>query len=161
MKHVFYTVLLLLLAVFQALAPSFWFGVKPNLVLLFVLGMAILEGPIPGMIYAVAGGMILDMLGFMVFGVNTLFLLYFAIACSLLYGVYFTYNYIVGVLFVGGVSVLYEFFYYFFNFFLWGGRRELSVLVDVLLPEALYNIVFSFLVFYLMMQILKRCDTAV
>lgn len=156
MKHFCYSCFLILLVVAQALLPHFWLGVKPNFLVMFVLCIAILEGPVSGSVYAGIVGIILDTMGFLNFGVNTLFLLLFASLCGLLYGIYFTYNYLVGALFVGAISILYELFYYVFAFLLWGARSEWSVFTDLLFPQGLYHLVFGFFIFLITMQMMRK-----
>jgi len=157
-KHLSYSLFFTFLFAVQSAPDSFWLGVKPNITLLFVLSMSILEGTGSGITYAVICGAALDALGYPIFGINALLMAYFALLCSYSYASFFSYSYAVGSLFVGTVSVAYQFIFYFITYFIWGGKHTLSALYEVILPEALYNVIFAFLVFFVMVKIYLRFE---
>lgn len=120
-------------------------GVKPNLVLVFVVSVALLSGNIEGAITGFFAGFALDLSGGKIIGLYSLLSMYAGFICGSLNKRIYRENILVIIFFTFIASIFYEFLVYFvntINTISFYGNFESSFLrplLRVILPEAFYN----------------------
>ncbi len=113
--------------------------IKPNLVVMLILCFALLGSGLQGAFAGLFGGMLLDIPTSKTFGLNMLAGLYIGVLTGYYNKRFFKENYIVVLLFVFVLTICYELIFFFLNYFIWGETKIIKALLDVILPEALYN----------------------
>lgn len=159
MKHVFYAATMFILFLVQAMCGTFYFDIKPNFLLIFALCLAVIDSLNVALVYGIISGFLLDLSGSITFGSNLLLLMYFVLLCGIIFNVYFTPNYFVGVIFVSISTLVYEFVFYLFNFTIWGKGDLLYALRKLMIPEFLYNTLFVIIILIFVTRIFKKYST--
>jgi len=129
----------LLLTVLQSTVINFTqiYGVKPDLLLIFVVLTAMERGAVTGTVVGIVVGFILDG---GILGINSLLFMHMGALSGLIFQkVLVSKYYAVIILVILSVSFLYEFLFYVMNFTVWGKGNLIYALTRVILPTAAYN----------------------
>lgn len=155
-----YVLLVLLIIVLQTTLLEYLtvFGVKPNLVIIFVVCSALLNGSPEGAITGIIMGLAIDMISGKLLGFNALLGMYSGIAVGSLNKRIYKENVLVIMVAAFLTTIIYEWFI-FFSYTLFNQEKALMMLnpfTSVILPEAVYNSVISIVLYMLMRRINSR-----
>lgn len=136
------------------------YGVKPNLMLVFLVCFALLRGNVEGAVVGFFTGLVQDIVSGKVMGFYSLLGLYLGVTVGSLNRRLYRENVFVALFFTFTSTVVYEFLVYFFAVFLPGDRNILFALKSKILPEAVYNSIISILVFIIVLLIHRKMEEA-
>lgn len=126
------------------------FGIIPNIMLISVICYSLSAADYRGIIFGVASGLLLDITGGRMIGINTLLCMYVAFSCVWMCDKLYNNNEIIAGVFTFVISIIYGAAMYIINFLLWGETNVLYALFRVILPETLYNTILSLFIYPLM-----------
>jgi rod shape-determining protein MreD len=136
--------------------------VKPNLLLIFIVSAALLRGRAEGAFLGVAAGFLMDIFSGGIFGVYMLAGLYAGYLNGSVNQRLYRENYLVIIFFTFITTIFFETLVYFMNIFLFniGIRVQMQTdflfaLINVILPETIYNVIIS-IPFYALFTKLNR-----
>ena len=155
MRAVIYTISVILLTALQTTLINCLqiFGVKPNLLLVFVVCVALLGGSIEGGMVGLLCGVIADVVGHGAFGINSLAYLYVGVVVGYLCINFFRGGAIVAIGFVFGTSIVCGLLYYAFTYLMWGDTNLFLVLLRRIIPETIYNTAITLPIYFLFKRI--------
>ncbi|MBE6754518.1 MAG: rod shape-determining protein MreD [Ruminococcaceae bacterium] len=150
LKWVAYALELLLVCIVQYtpnLLPTF-LGVKPLLLSVFAISIAMFEGETSAMWFGCAAGILMDVMSTSVFGFNTIMLMVVCYFCGALV-IFLMRNNIVSAMVLGvcGLIVI-EVMRWLFFYVLWGDAKMWYYLYAVMLPQVVYSAVIMPIAFY-------------
>lgn len=150
LKWIAYALELILLYIIQCtpnLLPSF-LGVKPLLLVIAAISIAMFEGEGAAMWFGLAAGMLMDIASAHVFGFFSLMLMVICYICGSLV-VFLMRNNLVSsiVLGLGGLLIL-GLFQWFFFYALWGDPKSGYYLYAIMLPQIIYSAILMPVAFY-------------
>ncbi len=119
------------------------FHVIPNLLFIVVVSYGILHDDYSSLFVGAVCGLILDVLGGRVVGINTLICTYVAYLCLLISDNLFNNNAFVAMVFVLLLSIPYEVLTYLCYFVIWGKGSLWYAVFHKILPIAVYNFLFT------------------
>lgn len=153
-KMSLYALLLLLLYILQTTPGflSFW-GIKPLLVLPFVLAIAMLEGELVGGLFGLLAGLLCDTGGMTIFGINSLLYMIAGVSIGLLVIYYMQLSRTNSLIFTGTVLLLRELFEYFFYYVMWDYDHISIVWFRYMLPMMVLTLLLTPPLFELVKQI--------
>ena len=131
-------------------------GVQPDLVLVAVISWTLLRGPGEGLVWAVIGGISLDLLSGGPFGVATIALVITSTLASLGYGRVFGSYLILPLALTLPLSLAYYLIYTLLLSVLDGLVAWIPTVVDIILPASLVNIAAMLLIFPLLRLLHRR-----
>lgn len=150
LKWIAYALELLLVCIIQYtpnLLPTF-LGVKPLLLSVFAISIAMFEGETSAMWFGFTAGMLMDTMSASVFGFNTIMLMvvcYFSGALV----IFLMRNNIVSAMVLGVCGLLIiELLRWFFFYVLWGDEKMWYYLYAITLPQVVYSAVIMPIAFY-------------
>ncbi len=114
-------------------------GVIPNLLFITVVCYSLLHADYSALVMGVACGLLLDITGGRIVGMNALLCTLVAYFCICISGSLFNNNIPVAMLFVLLLTVPYELITYIFYFVIWGQGSFWYALLLKILPAAVYN----------------------
>lgn len=160
LKVIFYTISILLLMLLQStlLVYARVYDVKPNLIIVFVIIVALLRGNVEGGTVGFFAGLMLDMLFGKILGFYTLLGFYLGILVGSVNKRLYRENILVVVFFTFVSSIAYETAVYVLNSFMHGSLDLLFPMTRIILPEAVYNSLVSILMYLLLIKINRRFD---
>lgn len=159
-RHFIYVVLLLLLYVLQSVPRLFEiYGVKPIWVVSAAIAIAMFEGEFAGGIYGALAGLLCDTGGFLLFGFNGFIVMLCCIAAGLLVIFLMRCNLLSCILFVSVTMLLRGSLEYFFAYGMWQYENAWRIYVASTLPVAVYSIVITVPIFYLIRLIHGKLST--
>lgn len=132
------------------------FGVVPNMFLLVVVTLALVEGPIPGAFAGFTAGLLLDMLGTSAIGPWALVLGVVGYVAGTLNAHMFAEGWLLPVSVVFMASVLSEFSYGILLAVLGIGGPFVVVLTHIVVPAAVYNTALAVLVYPWLARMLRQ-----
>lgn len=140
-----YTLYILTVAVLQSTVLDYIkvYGVKPNLLLVVTVSVALLHGSVKGASIGFLTGLIQDALSGKVMGFYSLLGLYLGLIIGFANRRLFKENLLVMIFFTFVSTLVYEYMVYFLNTFMQGGIEFVRPMRLVILPEALYNSVIA------------------
>ena len=124
---------------------------RPTPLVLFVVCVSIFEGPQLGSLIAVLSGLLWDMYSFRLFGLNAMILLVIAVAVGLLVQWLLRANFLSGMLLCFGGVLSYTMFEWLLCYALFLHEEAGTVLWRVYLPNALYTVLLSPLMYCLVL----------
>ena len=151
MKWVKYYSLLTFLFVFQTvLGDSIKIaGMLPDLIFILTVYVSLKEKRPYCLVFALVSGLLKDFSLMQTFGLNAIITLYISFFISLIAEKYFYPTIFVNGMFTFFGSFLWQLSYFFLKFTMWGEERLLYPVINIILPQCVYNTVLSFLVFWL------------
>ena len=118
-------------------------GGRPILIIPVVVSIAMFVGPIGGAAAGIAGGLLWDLYADRLFGFNAILLLAICCACGLLVRLLIRNNLLSALLMVTAALLIQGLFDWFFNYVLLGGGEPLYHLLHLTLPNIVYTLVLS------------------
>jgi len=123
------------------------FHTIPNMLFIFAVCYSLLRGDYVALAYAFACGLVLDLTGGRLIGINTLLCTLASYFCISISGDLFNNNRFVSMVFVLLLSLPYETLIYLFYFVIWGRGSLGFALVAKIIPAALYNFIFTIILY--------------
>lgn len=156
-KWAVYFVTLFLLYIFE-ITPGFMqiFGIKPILIIPFVLAVVVFEGEFYGAIFGAISGLFLDVAMGRLFGFFAFFLLIICCLVGLLIIYLVKQNLVNTVIITALVLAVLLLLDFYFNFAMWGYENSHIVLIRSMLPTFIYTIIFSPLFYIFVRRIYKE-----
>lgn len=124
-------------------------NIKPNLVIPFVVSVAIINGPVTGGIVGLACGIFMDALSSGTTIINSLTYMYLAVIAGVLNINYFRKNAGVVMLFTFIGILLCESCIHFVHFAIWGSSNLFIAIANPILLIALYTLIYTIPIFYI------------
>ena len=118
-------------------------NIKPNLVIPFVVSVAIVNGPVTGGIVGLACGIFMDALSSGTTIINSLTYMYLAVISGILNINYFRNNAGVVMLFTFIGTILCELCVHFVHFAIWGSSNIFVALINPIFLIALYTLIYT------------------
>lgn len=165
LKAIVYTVLIFLIILLQSTVLNYLkiFDVKPNLVLIFIVSVALLQGNTEGAVIGFFTGLSQDIISGKVIGFYSLLGLYLGFTVGSLNKRLYRDNILVVVIFTFISSIAYEslvYFFYFFGQIIKGQADLLYTIKEIILPEALYNSIVSVFVYLVVMKLSEKFEVS-
>ncbi len=163
-KILFYALTILIIILIQSTILEYLsiLNIQPNIMIVFIICIALLNGNIEGASVGFAAGLLQDMLFGYSVGFYALLGMYLGYAAGSSNKRLYKEHLIVAVLFTFIWSFAYEFAFYFFKYFgdiLYGNIRFFYPVVRIILPEAVYNSVISIPVYLLIVKLTNRFES--
>lgn len=160
LKILVYAFFLLLLLLLQSTLLGYVriYNVKPNLLVIFVVCVALLRGNVEGASVGFFSGMILDMSFGKFLGFYTLLGLYLGLAVGSVNRRLYRDNFFVVVFFTFIATIFYEAAVYILSTFMTGNIELLLPFTVKILPEAVYNSFVSIIVFAVVIKINNKFE---
>jgi len=136
-------------------------NVKPNLLIVFIVAVALMRGNIEGAAVGFFSGLLQDMLFGRIIGFYALLGMYLGLIVGSVYRRLYKENVLIVVFFTFVSTVVYEGLVYFFNSFgaiIDGQTDVLYAFKDVILPEAVYNSAVSIFMFIVVLKLHYRLE---
>ncbi|HHV28281.1 rod shape-determining protein MreD [Acetivibrio mesophilus] len=154
-KIVSYAVLIFIIALIQStvLGSISVFNVKPNLLLILIVSVALLGSNVEGAVIGFFCGLTQDMLSGRVIGFYALLGLYLGLGVAFINKRLYRENVLVAIFTTFISTIVYEFAVYFFSMFFKGSLDLVFPFKYVILPEAVYNSIVSIVIFLIVLKI--------
>lgn len=127
--------------------------ISPNLLLILVVSTAYMRGRIPGLFVGFFSGLIVDIVFGRVVGLYALLYLMIGYFMGYTNKIYSNDDYTLPPVFIGISNLIYGFFYYVFEFLLRGRLNFPYYLRRFIIPEVVYTVAVSILVYKLLHMI--------
>ena len=156
------TIIIILLAfllqttVFHKLALA---NVVPNLLLILTVCYSYMRGRTSGEVIGLVCGLMLDMMYGSVIGLYAFIFMTIGFLCGYCQKIYFTDNYILPCVLVGLSDLVYGFYYYIKEFLVRGKLHFTFYFSHIILPELIYTLVISVVVFRVLNRLEKYLST--
>ena len=154
---ILYGMVVLLVALMQ-ISPRFFPEVafaRPTPLVIFVICVAMLEGPEVGAIIGMAAGLLWDLHSFRVFGYYGLMLLSFGLVVGLLVQWLMRANFLSAMVLCTGGVIVYTMLDWLICYVLFIEPEMVAVLVKMYLPNALYTLALSPLMYGLVLMLAR------
>ncbi len=160
-RLIVYTLEIIILFVLQS--SSFHYfrlaDIMPNLLLILVVSTAYMRGRLSGMVLGFFSGLLVDlMFGSYIIGLYALLYLLLGYLMGFTNKIYSEDDYTLPIVFIGISDLIYSFFYYIFEFLLRGRLNFFFYLRRIILPELIYTIAVSILLYKLLHMINHRLE---
>ena len=133
-----------------SLCPYLAIGnIKPNLVIPFVISVAVINGPVTGGIIGLSCGIFIDALSTGTVIINSLTYMYLAVICGMLNINYLRKNFGVVVMFTFIGIFVCEACVHFIHFAIWGASNFFIALINPILLISLYSILYTIPVYFI------------
>lgn len=136
-------------------------NIKPNIVIPFVISIAIINGPVTGGIIGLVCGVFMDTLSSGTTIISSLTYMYLAVISGILNLNYLRNNLGVVVMFTFLSTIIAEACVHFVHFAMWGVSNFFFALVNPILLIALYTIIFTVPIYYLALKLFRPFDREV
>ena len=143
-----------LLIMLMQMAPRFFpviFDARPTPLLLFVICVAMFEGPRIGAVIGVLVGLLWDLYGFRLFGLNAMILLLLSVTVGLLVQWLLRTNFLSGMLLCAGGVLIHVLLEWSLCYALFLHKETFVVLLRVYLPNALYTVLLAPFMYWLVL----------
>ena len=159
-RGVCYTIIAVLLCALQTTIFNFIsiYGIRPNLLLAFVVCVALLRGNVEGGMTGLLCGILTDVMGYGSFGIHALLYMYIGIAIGFFSGKFYRVRLVVAFSFTFVINLTYGLLYYFFAFYIWGKGGMWFAISNKIFPESLYTAFLSILLLLMISHINNRIN---
>ncbi len=160
-RLIVYTLEIIILFVIQSSSYHYFkmADIMPNLLLILVVSTAYMRGRFSGMMLGFFSGFLVDlMFGSYIIGLYALLYLLLGYLMGFTNKVYSEDDYTLPIIFIGISDLVYSFFYYIFEFLLRGRLHFLFYLRRIIIPEIIYTIAVSILLYKLLHMINHRLE---
>ncbi|HIZ55039.1 MAG TPA: rod shape-determining protein MreD [Firmicutes bacterium] len=159
LKWALYALLLFVFYILQS-TPLFLSiqGIKPALIIPYLLAVAMFEGELAGCIYGIAGGFLWDIASGRLPGFSSLVLMILCIAAALMVMYLLRANLVNAMVFCGISVLLYFLLDYLFCYVMWGLDPARNVLLGRLLPVAGYTLVMMIPIYYFVRGLSRKLN---
>jgi rod shape-determining protein MreD len=153
-KIIFYSLFIILFLLLQTTLMKYVtvYGVRPNLLIVFVILTALIRGNVEGGTVGFFAGLAADMLFGGLLGFHALMGMFTGIAAGSVNRRLFRENLLVAVFFTFVYSVLYEMVVYILNNIMGGNLDLVYPLTRIILPEAAYNCAAAVFIYILLIR---------
>jgi rod shape-determining protein MreD len=160
LKILIYAIFLFLLLLLQSTLLGYVniYNVKPNLLIIFVVCVALLRGNTEGAVVGFFAGLILDMSFGKLIGLYALLGMFLGLIVGSVNKRLYRENFLVVIFFTFVSTVIYESIVYILNTFMSGNIDMIWTLTMKILPEAIYNSLVSILIFAIVRKMSHRFD---
>ncbi len=157
-KIVLYVILIFIFVTTQVTFLNFIsvFGVKPNLAIILIVCISLLEGRTHGAIVGFFTGLCLDAIVGIALGFNALLGMLLGLLLGNINKRFFKENILVMAICTFLSTLLYESAVVFTNYFFNQEANYYSILTEIILPEALFNSILGCAIFILIILVGKR-----
>ena len=157
LKWIIYSIFILFACQIQVLPTLF--GINPVLIISVTICIAMFEGPIPGAIVGLAGGLLWDVFDSPIFGFNGLWLMWLCMLAGLLSQLFIRNNFLSSLGVISVATALQFLFNWFFNYILASKPEPFFILNQYLLPQffisiACFPVIYA--AFYLFLKLINR-----
>ena len=114
-------------------------NVKPNIIIIIIICMALIRGTFEGTILGFCGGFLLDLFLGKSIGLSAFLCMYIGMMAGGINRRLFRENYFVSIIFVFIFSFIYEFGFFFLKYYVWGEERILTTILMIIIPICIYN----------------------
>lgn len=129
------------------------YNVKPNLILIFIVSVALLRGNLEGAIIGFSAGLMHDLATGKVLGFYALLGLYLGLIVGSINKRFYRENIFVVIFFTFISTIAYEVTVFFLGIFIRGNFTIVYPLKEIILPEAIYNSVVAVFVYLFAIKI--------
>lgn len=163
LKAFIYTICIFFIILLQSTVLDYIkiLNVKPNLLLVFVVAVAFLQGNVEGTVVGFFAGLSQDIVSGKLIGLYALLCLYLGLAVGSVNKRLYRDNLLIVIFFTFASTVIYEAVVYFINAFnsiISGQAHFLYAIRGVILPEAIYNSVISIFMYILVRKFSLRFE---
>ncbi len=153
-KVIVYTICILLILLIQTTLLDYVkiYGVKPNLLFVFIVAIALLKGYAEGAIVGCISGFAMDMISGGLLGFNALLFLYLGLAVGFINRRLYKENYIVMIFFTFSSTIVFGLMMYVITS-LGSGMDLLLSLTMKILPESLYNCLVAVVIYFIVIRL--------
>lgn len=157
LKWVVYALLLLLFYVLQTTPLLFQIrGIKPVLIVPYVICIALFENEAAAAAFGVAAGLLWDISGNTIFGYKAILLMCCCIAVSLLVMYLMRNNLLNALFFIFAIMLLEELLTFFLYYVLWGYENSYIILLKYTLPTICYTIIMMIPIYFVTKSVAKK-----
>jgi len=129
------------------------FGVRPNLLIVFIISVALLRGRVEGAYVGFFTGLGQDIFTGKILGFYALLGLYLGLLIGSINKRLYRENFLVIIFFTFISSILYETIVFIFGVYLFTKDSYFKALGEVILPEAAYNVIASIFIYILVIKL--------
>lgn len=133
-------------------------GVMPDLLLILVVSTAYMRGRLPGLLVGFFSGLLVDLMFGSIVGLYALLYLLIGYFVGFTNKIYSNDDFTLPLLFTGVCDLVYKFFYYVFEFLLRGKLSFPYYFKRFIIPEVIYTIAVSILLYKLLHMVNNRLD---
>lgn len=136
-------------------------SIKPDILLILTVSFGLMRGRRDGLWTGFFCGLVLDLFFPSVIGFQTLIYMWIGYVSGFAYRIFYDDDIKTPMIMTGAASLVYGLYCYLFSFFLRGRLNFLFYLGRIIIPEALYTIVLTILLYrilYLLNQKMNRFD---
>lgn len=133
-------------------------GIMPNLLLILVVSIAYMRGSKDGLLVGFAGGLIVDFIFGDLIGLYAIFYILIGYYIGLVHKYYSEDDYTLPLILIAAGDLVYGFFYYIFEFLLRGRLNFLYYLRRFIVPEIIYTVAVSVILYKLLHMINNRLN---
>lgn len=142
--------------IFKSLALA---SVSPNLLLILTFAAGFMRGKKEGMYVGFFSGLILDLFYGKTIGFNAILYMYIGYINGFFNSVFYDEDVTLPIGLVCGSDFVYNFFYYIFSFLLRNRLDFPYYLVHIIIPEMIYTVVITLLIYRLMLRINRKMES--
>lgn len=160
-RLIVYFIEIVILFVIQSSAYHYFqlADIMPNLLLILVVSTAYMRGRTTGMMMGFFSGLLVDLIfGSYIIGLYALLYLLLGYLVGFTNRIYSNDDYTLPIVFIGISDFIYSFFYYVFEFLLRGRLNFWFYLRRIIIPEMIYTIAVSILLYKLLHMINNRLE---
>ncbi len=142
--------------IFKSLALA---SVSPNLLLILTFAAGFMRGKKEGMYVGFFSGLILDLFYGKTIGFNAILYMYIGYINGFFNSVFYDEDVTLPIGLVCASDFVYNFFYYIFSFLLRNRLDFPYYLVHIIIPEMIYTVVITLLIYRLMLRINRKMES--
>lgn len=142
-------------AMFQYISLA---GIMPNFLIILVVSTAYMRGRLPGLLVGFFSGLLVDLMFGTVVGLYALLYLLIGYFIGFANRIYSNDDYTLPLFFIGISDFVYSFLYYVFEFLLRGRLNFMYYLRRFIIPEIIYTVTVSVLLYKLLHTVNNRLD---
>lgn len=128
-------------------------NIVPNIMVAFVVSVAVIEGPVIGGVIGLISGIFIDALSSGTTIACSITYMYMAIICGIINTNYLRKNAGVAVMFTFFGTIVCEEFIHFLHFAIWGVSGVFSAIVYPILPVAVYSTVLAIPIYFVISKL--------
>ncbi len=128
-------------------------SVKPSLLIILIVFFALLRGSVEGGIIGLIVGIMMDVMVAKTFGAHSLLGLYTGVVIGYFNQQIFKESKLVAVFLAVTCTFCYEVLYFFLNIFIWEGNNFLFALVNIIIPETIYNAALAIPIYWFVVKV--------
>ncbi|MFA6309427.1 MAG: rod shape-determining protein MreD [Clostridia bacterium] len=136
------------------------YGVKPNLMLVFIVSVALINGSVQGAAVGFILGLMQDIISGKIIGFYCLLGLYLGLIIGSVNKRLYRENLLIIIFFTFISTVVYEELVYILNTFLSGNLNFTVSFANIIFPEAIYNMFVSIFIYMFVVKVNQKIEVA-